>query len=1427
MSLVPDLETLFGAPSFCECEDCRSVYSPAAYLVDLLHTIVDKNVSVNVGHASRSGSEVLARRRPDIGLLELSCENTNTPVPYIDLVNEILEYAVKSDDPSDAPQAATVGTAAELAANPQHVNEKAYATQPGTVASAVYPWTLPFDLWTEEARLYLGQLGVSRERLLAVFRKRQGEPLDKYESITLTDDAIIAEELGLTPDERDLIVGTKPPDLWLCWGYPDADVPNPDTPPNDWVKALGDPTRQPPGNLKNFLHRSGLQYEELVDLLATRFINPNGATDPNAIDFASDPPARLDSCSLTDLHLKGLTDPAPLSKMHRFTRLRRKLGWTTLDLEQALTAFQATDITGPVLVKLAHAKRLHETLHVPLPTVLSWWGTIDTRGDREGKNSLYQQLFQNRSLRPDPFSPTPDPFQLVPARDKLADELPAIPKDTPVFPTVLAALGLSAGDFAALVVKQEVDDALNLAALSKLYRVASFIAALKLTVREYLSLRALLSDKALAAPLDPFDPTDTTGAVRFVEAVTAIRASSFSTAELEYLLLGTASRPDVAPAGSTVVALLRSVRDGLQKIADENAPADDPTGELVRKRLAALLSPQDIEPAFAIVAGTSVDTPDNQTLFLQGHFAQLGQATVDALVQQLVPPAALPPGEPAARLHYVLVVLGDYLRQTASRSFVLQTLATAFNQDSAVTEKLLTGGAVASKTQPQAPALADFLLLDPQDFADWSDGLDRLTPEVTGSLDEVRTVVTMQAQGGNAKPFTRLAAQLETYSVLYRTAVILAKLRIAVDGLSWVLKDGVAKGWAGWLDPNLLPPRGTVPLFERWRRLVDLIVLRDALPAGVLWEFLGAVNAQDPAAGDAAVGNVLTLLSDRTRWRLDDLTTVTSDQVLNLQFPAEFLGERGLARITECMTLVRQLGAKADQAILWRATPARAEDARSIKGALKASVGDDSWLAVTKPLQDDLRERRRAALVAFLTGNKAKGMAAPFKDANALFDYFLIDVEMSACQPTSRIKQAIGAVQLFIQRCLMRLETDPLFDSLAPELVISEEAVHWWAWMRHYRVWEANRKVFLYPENWIHPELRDDKTPFFKDMENQLLQGDVTADAVEDAYRTYLDKLEQVARLEIVGVFHEPADANGSLLPPLDSETKDVLHVFGRTWGTPHVYFYRRRLNLGAGITSWTPWEKVNADIQGDHLIPVVWNRRMHVFWPVFTEKSEESTSSTGPPPKKYWEIQLAWSEYRNGKWTPKTLSAGPALRTGDNLILNHAEFPSRCRFRAEANDGNLTVNCYYTIDDINLELFKGQFSSACGGRLEAVKKGANNDFTDVGRRLVVPAGSMPKNQMFVENGADALFLPAGSDDPGLQQEAVLHSTPTPYAVLPPQQLEEFYSQDAFFYQDASRTFFVEPSRVQLPVDTWPDAEYIRPEPVYHGKEYRVHATTI
>jgi SpoVK/Ycf46/Vps4 family AAA+-type ATPase len=52
-----------------------------------------------------------------------------------------------------------------------------------------------------------------------------------------------------------------------------------------------------------------------------------------------------------------------------------------------------------------------------------------------------------------------------------------------------------------------------------------------------------------------------------------------------------------------------------------------------------------------------------------------------------------------------------------------------------------------------------------------------------------------------------------------------------------------------------------------------------------------------------------------------------------------------------------------------------------------------------------------------------------------------------------------------------------------------------WQWRTRYRVWEANRKVFLYPENWIEPEPRSPVAAFGKlaaELDRSLFHVDLS-----------------------------------------------------------------------------------------------------------------------------------------------------------------------------------------------------------------------------------------------------------------------------------------------------------------------------------------------
>jgi hypothetical protein len=293
--------------------------------------------------------------------------------------------------------------------------------------------------------------------------------------------------------------------------------------------------------------------------------------------------------------------------------------------------------------------------------------------------------------------------------------------------------------------------------------------------------------------------------------------------------------------------------------------------------------------------------------------------------------------------------------------------------------------------------------------------------------------------------------------------------------------------------------------------------------------------------------------------------------------------------------------------------------------ALQARIqAENDWRSAIRPVNDTLRDRSRDALVAYILRHLSASPATAYiNTADKLFEYFLMDVQMDACMLTSRIRHALSSVQLFTQRCLMNLE---------PGALLSADAAQQWSWMNRYRMWEANRKVFLWPENWLDPELRDDKSTFFSEAESDLQQSDVTVDSVTAAYLNYLAKLEEVAKLEPCGTYYAPATA----------DSDEVFHVVARTAGAHRKYF-SRRYEYGA----WTPWEQIKLDIEDNPVIPYVWQGRLLLFW-LRLIRSAPATGMTLPPGKHVIELStddlpgqqgtevgavLCWSEYYNGKW--------------------------------------------------------------------------------------------------------------------------------------------------------------------------------------------------
>lgn len=304
--------------------------------------------------------------------------------------------------------------------------------------------------------------------------------------------------------------------------------------------------------------------------------------------------------------------------------------------------------------------------------------------------------------------------------------------------------------------------------------------------------------------------------------------------------------------------------------------------------------------------------------------------------------------------------------------------------------------------------------------------------------------------------------------------------------------------------------------------------------------------------------------------------------------------------------------------------------ADGIYSVFKVKYSDDKlFQEKIEPFMDKIRSRQRDGLVDYLLyppmGTPLVGL---FSKPSDLYNWFLIDVLLEGCARTSRLVAAISSVQLYVHRVLMNLEQSEAND---PRLVVAmnpkkPEKRDEWAWRKHYRIWEANRKVFLYPENYIEPGLRDDKTPLFKELEDTLLQQQITDQNVLDAYATYLHGFDEIARLKIAGAYHDQQDGG------------DLLHLFGVTAGDPPVYYYRAIRNLNdEKLTSFGPWEKINLQIPVRMVSPIVFKGQLYVFWLETTTRPISEFKEGSSKFRGYrHSVRTKFSLMRlDGQWTP------------------------------------------------------------------------------------------------------------------------------------------------------------------------------------------------
>lgn len=1098
---------LFGPQDYCSCTHCSSILSPAAYFVDLMY-FVEERVLTNVFTGARATHALNLRvRRPDLWTVELTCENTNTVIPTLEVINEILEsYIAKQRNP-----------AIDLSNRPV-VRTLVYGTAlPNALASFVTPFVLP----VATADAYIELFDLSRAAILRAF----GAPEPRVTAAALRMSRATYDRV-LTPDTGVAFLS----DLYRV----------------NFVPGAGGVI--PPVDVPDFLRAMPINREQLASLAATRFVTSGGA-NPVTLRSEKSSPASVQNDIERIVGLKVEV----LDRMQRFIRLWRHTSWSIDELDLVLhqrVSGGAPPLDGNALADIVATRELTERFAIPVDVACALWGVLPTREIVKGRRSLLDRSFNNRPYTltegniPQHTLPFIAPaFRLTPVTGT-NNTLQRLLLGLQVDDTGLAALvsGLEARLGCNLTSTIEAERAFNLSYenLTLLYRHATLARVLRRSIPD---LFRLITFAGIAG-----------GAVQNLADVRTliafddwIRSTELTLDDLAFATTSPVHAADRYPDAVAIAAELLSAvsTEGVLRFADTVlAFVPGVTEEMSRQIFA------DNAALF--------DTFADGTLQLK---ATVAPTTVIAV------PVGTPPAVAAAVLTAVM--------QHHTANILPPRLATALG----VTTDKLT-------------ALASMAGIDfgHSDFA-------------------------TALQGGAVAPLENAVRVLSRLVALFKPAAYTtARLAFLRDNRALV---GVAVF-------NAL----TVANVQAITRYQELIAPppsdTDPPPDPVAVE--DALLAFTPATKFSAVSDA------RLAQALGTLPTITS----GLPGPI-VLGNNAIDALFALATAVKLISSAGldlpTVALLASETPADlAAGAEALISALARRYPEESdQQARLEPKDDTLRSLKRDALADLIV----RESSGRFSSISDLYDYFLLDVELQGCAKTSRVVAAISSVQTYVHRILLNLEQDrqlptaPTHVHVMPDRIPQDE----WVWRKNYRVWEANRKVFLWPENYIEPELRDDKTPLFQTLEDALLQQDINEQNVLDAYGDYLSGFESSTMVTIAGAYHEFHGA---------SQT-DILHVFGATSDDPPEYYYWTVHNLHYSRlvperrVTYSARKKIDVSIPVRKVTPVVYLGRLFVFWTeVQTAPRNQVQGGNSSFVGYKHKVRVRFISLRlDGKWTP------------------------------------------------------------------------------------------------------------------------------------------------------------------------------------------------
>lgn len=1200
--VVANWQNLFGSLNQSKVSKGQSILSPSAYLVDLLDFL--KGESQNM----------LKSRRPDLWGIELTKENAETAMPTIDLAIELLE-ALVAKKPLKALQ--TSWSAPDLRAEPEH--PATYVESYDLLANSYYPAMLPANFHRDEAKLLLEGMELSWTDLADALEPNAPRHV-------IVDEALIKALNGTVNG-------------WKLWGLEERgnQILRPDKATmeaGEWLSILS--------VVAIFLDRAKISFQELVELLKTKTIGKYG------VSISGDAIGYMEG-DVNKFKLVGVTAEFAI-EVNCFLRKMRLLGWSIAEMDEAsLLSLESLD----------HIQSLAKTLKRPVFEVLSWG---------QGLQAAYFDRI---------FKPYTKDSELQDFYHLLIQNGHAEFEYKEFLGWIGSRTGLSNEDMVLLLDSMglpNTNKAWDKSHVEVIYRNYSFARSMKLSIADWIRCSQWFG----------FAGWSWNGCLTFMSAMLTYKNSGLAQKVLTYL----AFPPDAATvekAEAFLEGLIASIdikRDTatIPEIvaSDYLFPLPGYSVEeygLALTRCCNLLRINESGNVEVLSVPSALTPEEVERLTAWYESLVLEEKITEAHKSELL--IALSQANAIERMKPLL----DILHPESLK--VLPGLEFEANMNALE----MCFGILSLEGQEQIQILCKDGELSEEDKANasaWYGKLAELAEvqqdvlgALTSALNEKTAILRLQTTLVHFRELileivaTDIQAEIKTQLV--------AHLSLPLDILNELVHNCLASipvlpggtfipAWIDWAAMQDSVTEKDVKAYVRLAKassLVKELSISDSLQLKA-WVLEGQVTdypswndyPTDLAGGALSWPKTKVMLQTievinklgvssysseslssaiSKKWNMremeqDDILTECDLKVADgvvISVPQNWLKFVSVADIHKKTGILPAVLRRLLMPIGLGEMGQYIADLTLFRKSLMAKMTPDSWREFVQPIQDGLRSRKRDALAAYLCWKSQKDSWYPreFFDSNDLYSYYLIDVEMEPDMSVSRIRQALNTVQQFVQRAELGLEG---------RFALTDRQKGQWEWMRNYRVWEANRKVFLYAENWIEPELREDKSPFFRELENRLMEANDDPDAMKEALAEYLEKIREVSGLEIVGACKENGGENG---------IHYTLHVFGRTRGTPHIYYYRKYLAKAIHSGEWTPWDRIDAEISGSMVIPALLNQRLYLAWPMFIQSQDQSNSPSGgtnlgsTDSQSQVEVRMEWVLYDGKKWSGKKTS--------------------------------------------------------------------------------------------------------------------------------------------------------------------------------------------